>query len=218
VEDPDRLGLLVRFSANGTFAIDDGGDLATSPDALGTFDLDEDVITFTTEGSNLCTEGDSWAWQASLSDDGRLHFVYTEEAADPCRVPRGREWTLIRVMPRPYIEGAAAIRAITAAGLREGRPPKASDLAGIWFSPNAPLVWFGPDAAFLIDNKGHLDTDPPIRGTYEVDGTRSRSRSGRPRLHLWGQLGVASEPTRGWAASYRVHRGSRRQLLGPARD
>ncbi|HET6771329.1 MAG TPA: hypothetical protein VFH75_06800 [Actinomycetota bacterium] len=170
VEDPDSLGVLVRFSANSTFAIDDGGELATKPDALGRFGLDEDTITFTSQGSNLCAEGDSWAWQASLPENGRLHIVHTEEASDPCRSPLNTEWTLIRVMPRPYIEGSAAFRAVTDAGPTEGPPPTANDLAGIWYSPEAPLVALGPDGTFIIDNKGSLDTDPAVRGTYKVDG------------------------------------------------
>jgi hypothetical protein len=68
VEDPDSLGVLVRFRANRTFAIDDGGELATKPDALGRFGLDEDTITFTTQGSNRCAEGDTWTWQARLPE------------------------------------------------------------------------------------------------------------------------------------------------------
>lgn len=173
VEDANSLGVLVRFSANSTFAIDDGGELATKPDALGRFDLDEDTITFTSQGSNLCTEGDSWAWQATLLEPGRLHIVHTEEAADACRTPLNTKWTLIRVMPRPYVEGSAAFRAIGDAGPAEGPPPTASQLAGIWYSPEAPLVAFGQDGRFVMDNKGNLDTTPAVRGTYTVVGDTS---------------------------------------------
>jgi hypothetical protein len=173
VEDPDSLGVLVRFSPNRTFAIDDGGELAANPDALGRFGLDEDIITFTSQGSNLCTEGDSWAWQARLLDVGRLRIVHSEEGAGPCRVPAKTEWTLIRVMPVPYIEGSSAIRAITDAGPSDGPPPTASELAGIWLSPEAPLVAFGSDGSFVIDNHGNLDTNPAIRGNFEVKGGTS---------------------------------------------
>lgn len=189
VEDANSLGVLVRFSANSTFAIDDGGELATKPDALGKFDLDQNAITFTSEGSNLCTEGDSWAWQARLPAPGRLHIVHTEEAADACRTPLNTEWTLIRVMPRPYIEGSAAFRAIAEAGPAGGPPPTASELAGIWYSPEAPLTAFGPDGRFVIDNKGNLDTDPAIRGTYEVVGDTSTFTIGG---------GGACTPTDSW--------------------
>jgi hypothetical protein len=189
VEDANSLGVLVRFSVNSTFAIDDGGELATKPDALGRFDLDEDAITFTSKGSNLCTEGDSWTWQARLPEPGRLHIVHTEEAADACRTPLNTGWTLIRVMPRPHIEGSAAFRAIADAGAAEGPPPTASELAGIWYSPEAPLVAFGPDGRFLIDNKGNLDTTPAVRGTYEVVGDTSTFTIGG---------GGACTPTDSW--------------------
>jgi hypothetical protein len=190
VEDTESLGVLVRFSPNSTFASDDGGELATKPDALGTFDLNQGAITFTSEGSNLCPEGDSWSWQASLPENGRLHIVHTEEAADPCRIPLKREWTLIRVMPRPYIQGSTAIRAIAAAGPAEGPPPTASELAGIWYSPEAPLVGFSPDGTFVIDNKGNLDTGPAIRGTFKVKGGLSTFTIGG---------GYACTPADGWA-------------------
>jgi hypothetical protein len=170
VEDANSLGVLVRFSANSTFAIDDEGELATNPDSLGRFRLEEDTITFTSQGSNQCAEGDSWAWQASLPEDGRLHIVHTEEAADPCRIPLKTEWTLIRLMPRTYIEGSAAVRATTAAGPTEGPPPTESELAGIWLSPAAPLVGFSRDGTFVIDNGGYFDTDPSVQGRYNVDG------------------------------------------------
>jgi len=89
------------------------------------------------------------------------------------------EWTLIRVVPMPYIQGSVAIRAITYAGPAEGRPPTASELAGIWLSP-APLVGFGSDGTCVIDNHGSLDTDPAVRGTHVVDGdTITHDRGGQ---------------------------------------
>jgi hypothetical protein len=173
VEDPGSLGLLVRFRPDGRFAIDNGGQLHTDPAVRGTHRVDGDTITFTIGGGHACTSGDSWAWRASLPDNGRIKIVHTEEAAGNCRVPSGTEWTLIRVMPRTYVEGSAAIRAITDAGPAEGRRPTASELAGIWFSPEAPLVALDRDGTFVIDSNGDIDTDPAVRGTFKVDGDTS---------------------------------------------
>jgi hypothetical protein len=170
VEDPGRLGLLVQFTPdNGTFAIDNRGNLARSPAGRGTYELDEDTITFTNRGSDLCNEGDSWAWQARLLDEGKLHIVHTEEAAGPCRVPLRTEWTLVRLSP-----SSPAVGALTAAGPAEGRPPTPSELAGIWFVVEAPglLVQLSTDGSFIIDSGGHLAGGPAVRGTHKMEGDR----------------------------------------------
>jgi hypothetical protein len=167
IEDRSSIGLLVRFAPDGTFAIDDRGYLDTRPAALGTFGVDGDTITFMSEGSDLCTEGDSWAWQARLPEIGLLHVVHTREAADPCRVPVGTEWTLIRLSPG----SVAASRAISVTAPAEGSPPTVSEqLVGIWFvEPTGNLlVRFSPDGAFAFDNKGHLAPDPAVLGKYSL--------------------------------------------------
>jgi hypothetical protein len=173
VEDTSELGLLVRFRPDGRFAIDNGGQLHSDPAVLGTHRVDGDTITFTIGGGHACTPGDSWAWRASLPENGRLKIAHPEEAAGNCRVPTGTEWTLIRLLPRTYVEGSAAIRAITEAGSGEGRPTTVTELAGIWFSPETPLVALNRDGTFVIDSNGDIDTDPAVRGTFEVDGDTS---------------------------------------------
>jgi hypothetical protein len=112
--------------------------------------------------------------------------VHTEEAAGNCLVPTGTEWTLIRVMPRTYVDGSAAIRAIIDSGLADARPPTASELAGIWFSPQAPLVALDRDGTFVIDNKGDIDTGPAVRGTFNVDGDTSTFTIGGGRACVPG--------------------------------
>jgi hypothetical protein len=168
VEDTSNLGVLVRFSSGSSFAMDDRGQLGTSPAAAGEFDLDGNAITFTSEGSDLCTEGDSWAWRASVLEGLRLHVVHTEEAAGPCRIPAGTEWTLIRVSP-----GSPDSIALTVEEPAEGPSPTATDLAGVWLrvAPSSDvLIRFSPDGRFAIDNHGELDTAPAIVGTYKLDG------------------------------------------------
>jgi hypothetical protein len=170
VEDPGALGLLVRFNYDGTFAMDDAGDLTTSPAATGTFELDGHSITFTSEGSDLCTDGDSWTWQASLSEGGSLHIV---EAADPCRTSHSTNWTLVRISPGSVsLRDGLADGPITAAAPSHGRPPTANKLAGVWLPIESQglLVRFEPDGNIAVDNHGELDTRPAILGTYKLKG------------------------------------------------
>lgn len=168
VEDPSWR--LVRFSVARTFAIDDRGHLAETPAAEGTYKVDGDTITFTSEGSDVCTEGDSWAWQASLPEVGRLHIVHTEAAAGQCRIPVGTEWRFVRVSPGSPA-GLAANIELTAADTGEGQPPTARWLSGVWLGVEDGLqVRFSPDSTFAIDSGGALTTDPAVLGRYQVDG------------------------------------------------
>ena len=169
VENTTWPGLLVQFSSDGTFAIDDRGELTRIPAARGTFELDEDIIRFTSEGSDLCAEGDTWTWRATLPETGRLEIVHTEEAADPCRNPNGTEWTLARVSP-----ASTATLGLTPSVSARGRPVTATEMAGIWFPVEAPGLAFSftDDGSFTVDNEGQLATSPDVRGTHVIKGDR----------------------------------------------
>jgi hypothetical protein len=55
-------GQLLRFSSDGSYAIDDGGQLGVDPDDTGTYELDGNTITFTSAGSASCAAGDVNVW------------------------------------------------------------------------------------------------------------------------------------------------------------
>jgi hypothetical protein len=91
--EPERL---VRFSPDGSFAIDDRGMLDTTPAAAGNYELDGREIIFETSGSDICVDGDSWTFEAGVPEEGRLHFVVREDAAPPCNQGVGAQWFLTK--------------------------------------------------------------------------------------------------------------------------
>lgn len=97
---PEEDSLLIQLGPDGSFFLDNEGDLAVAPPVLGTYELGEDSIDFTIDGGYACTAGDGWAWTANLVDDGLLHISHTKAAqSGNCDVPVGVEWTLVRVSP-----------------------------------------------------------------------------------------------------------------------
>ena len=165
VEDPDALGTLVRFYPDGTFESDDRGELFAGAAAIGTFEVANDSVVFAAdERSDVCADGDSWAWRATLPADGLLHVENTEEGTGGCLVTQGTRWTLIRV----YLPSATA-RTITAETPTGGPPPHASELKGIWLQvdPLGVMVRFTSDGSFAIDDGGNF-TDPSVSGDYRL--------------------------------------------------
>jgi hypothetical protein len=81
-------GVLLRIGTDGSYVIDDGGELVTGPDDRGSFEVDSasGILTLTSAAnSRTCAEGDSWIWaNAELRTDAefsfRLRGIVTEDA------------------------------------------------------------------------------------------------------------------------------------------
>ena len=96
-------GVLLRLSADGSYVLDDEGELVTDPDDQGTFEVDSARGTFhLTSGANsrTCAEGGSWIWaNAELwTDSGssitRLRGIVTDDA---CRKDLGPDLVWFRL-------------------------------------------------------------------------------------------------------------------------
>jgi hypothetical protein len=157
---------LVWFGEDGGFAIDDRGRLDTQPAAAGTYTLDGATILFESRGSDLCVEGDTWAFTATLPDDGRLETEVVEDAEGACRLGVGARWTLVRVSP------ASPDTAAITADEPEGEPatPDVSNLEGIWLlEGTGRLLRFGRDGTYALDARGRIADEPEDSGSFEVD-------------------------------------------------
>jgi hypothetical protein len=87
--------LVARFKPDGTFAIDDEGNLA-HPFVVGTYELDGSTIAFASEQEGEC-RGGTWVWETGLDSEGsedRLHVLFAQGG---CTVPTGARWSLVRV-------------------------------------------------------------------------------------------------------------------------
>jgi hypothetical protein len=173
--------LLVRFSPDGTFAIDDGGLLDTTPAAAGTYELDGEMINFESSGSEVCTEGDTWAFEAGVPSEGQLHTVVKEDADEECSLGVGAQWRLTRVSPSspPGVE-------ITGEPGEDAVPPEdAETLAGIWLlEGSGQLLRFGRDQSYATDDAGGLGADPADVGTVELDRDGTLTFTSGPRSRI----------------------------------
>jgi hypothetical protein len=167
VDEIDFEGrLLVSFNRNGTFAIDDRGLLDTTPAAAGNYRLDGKLIMFESSGSDICTEGDTWAFEAGVPDEGRLTTVVREDAADECSLGVGTEWRWIRVSPSSppgnELRGERGEDAV---------PPEDEEtLAGIWLlEGSGVLLRIGEDRSYALDDAGRLGVQPLDVGSFRLD-------------------------------------------------
>ena len=93
----DGKQILVRFSPDGTYALDDRGNLDTDPRDTGTYEIEGSTVTFSSSGDgSFCGAGSQAVWQ----DVGFTHVDRLEGtvAADDCFVDSvGVEFTMILV-------------------------------------------------------------------------------------------------------------------------
>jgi hypothetical protein len=206
VQGPDfqPAQLLVRFGSDGKFVFDDSGEFDFFPGILGTYDVNGDTITFKTGPKITACPHDSWAFRASLSQDGRLDIEVIEEGTSRCRVRVGTEWTFARISPR----SAAGALIVADEPTGEAVPPSTLHLAGIWFRDDGQLLSLRGDMSYVTDDGGELDTNPDEQGQYRLSGRTLTFTSGagsttcqegavrvwkRLRLDGWTLRGVVSK-------------------------
>jgi hypothetical protein len=100
-------GQRIRFSSDGTYAVDDGGLLGSDPDDTGSYEVVDGTVTLTSAGSASCTVGDVQVWEGATVAQLRLHEnlpVYSSllrsGAAEPgCSIYPSSELTWLRLSP-----------------------------------------------------------------------------------------------------------------------
>ena len=96
-----RVGskLLVRFSRDGTFAMDyENGDLDRPSAAQGTYELDGSMVTFENEGPGFCPAGGTWAWDVRVVDGEDLRVEWVDGG---CAIETGTLWRLTPRLVQP---------------------------------------------------------------------------------------------------------------------
>jgi hypothetical protein len=99
-------GQLLRFHPDGSYAIDDDGELGVDPDETGSYVIGGSMITFTSDGSTDCPSGETFRWDVArdsvrLDEDdvlvtSRLHATAADtEPACPGRPAGEHVWLLV---------------------------------------------------------------------------------------------------------------------------
>ena len=164
----DARGQLLMFGTDGSFALDNRGNIDTSPDAAGTYELDGDVVvTHRLRGG--CDEAIDFT--VAMPEDGRLHTVVTDAGSGKgCAIPVGTASNWIRVSPTSHA-GAATVPTVEA--VADPNPPSTRTVYGIWHRlGSGQLLRFGIDGTYAIDAAGLLTSDPDDTGTYELNGDK----------------------------------------------
>lgn len=83
-------GQLLSLGADGTYAVDDAGELGVDAADTGTFELDRNGSLTLTSGpkSRACSQGDRWVWEGAEIEVGPT-------VEDPTGVAQGGDWTLV---------------------------------------------------------------------------------------------------------------------------
>lgn len=154
---------LLRFAADGTYAIDADGHLIDGPDDTGAFSVAGNTLTFVTEEPIICEPGDTWVWYAELVRDGHL---YGTVLSDDC-LAHLPEWTWTRVSPDSQLTDVPTPRPSDAEAL-----PDLGETEGIWLlDGGSMLLAMSPDGEYAWDDRGRLDTEPADSGRAELDGS-----------------------------------------------
>jgi hypothetical protein len=193
--------LLIRFSRNGDVAYDDLGLLDSTPAILGNYSVAGDTITFRAGPESVaCEDGDTWAFRASLTQDGQLNVEVTEDGTGNCRVGLGTEWVFARVSPRSQ----AGARIPADRPTDRGIFPLTPHMTGIWFREDGQLLSLGADMSYRADDGGKLDTNPDDKGEYKVEGRTITFTSGAESItcpdgavRVWKNLRLSARTLRG---------------------
>jgi hypothetical protein len=177
---PDDLSLVVAFEPDGTFRMDEEGDLLHRPAAHGTYRLDGRRLHLADVAGAGCPRGHRSVWDALLDARGRLTVAASPLTLEGCPLDGDGARSFRRVSPGDVqiLESLGATAAERQATLRE--------LRGLWLQVTDPrhlglLISFDPEGTFTADERGRLGDDPTARGSLRVDdGILTFSSDGTP--------------------------------------
>jgi hypothetical protein len=68
------------------------------PESSGRWEVEDGMIRFALdERSAACEPGDTWAWDGTILEDGRLLTVTVEDGHEPCAIGVGSERTWVQI-------------------------------------------------------------------------------------------------------------------------
>ena len=95
----DNGGVLMRFAPPNLVSFDREGRLFGNPGVQGRYTIDGDTIRITVDGGPDGCGGRQIAMRASVPEDGRLHFVITEQGEGACAGLQDQRLVMERMLP-----------------------------------------------------------------------------------------------------------------------
>jgi hypothetical protein len=156
---------LLRFTADGSIQIDDGGHLYADPRATGTYEIDGDVITVSVDGGPDGCAGQTFAMRASLTGPGAMRVAHTRPGTGNCapeRVPVTDSpgshadvwWALEQVLPT-----SEALTGFVFSAEPGWQPvPDESTLYGVWVAElGGHVLEIDPGGGYVVaDDSGDV--------------------------------------------------------------
>jgi hypothetical protein len=210
VSHPDHLNQVVVFAPDGTYRMDEEGQLLHRPASHGTYQLVGHHLHLADVTGAGCPRGHRSVWDVQLDVRGRLRVAAAPLELEGCPLDGDGTRGFRRVSP-----GDVRIRG-SAAATSAQRDATLRELRGLWLQVADPrhlglLIAFDPDGSFAMDGRGRLGDDPEARGTVHIaDGILTFSSRGssvcpggvewarRGSLPVSGELHIAA--TRGGGA------------------
>jgi hypothetical protein len=161
----EQSGSLLLINADGTYAIDDGGNIDTAPADQGTVEVIGDTLRFSSsDSSNECQAGQGWDFSplGLTEDTGNVVSMDAVTSAATCSaVPTGGvTWTNIAYWTPRHED-------LSLPGI--GTPVTAEDETGLFVSDGEGfLVIQAGDGTFRTYEPGNYDSGPYETGTWEV--------------------------------------------------
>lgn len=163
----DNGTVLMQFTADGSFQVDDRGRLFADPGGTGTYAIDGDLITLTVDDGASGCAGQTVAMRASLPEPGSMRFVHTQPGTGNCvpenvivdgapAVTDNQWWELEQVLPTKsdYLANLNTSHEKGWEPLTANKP----SLHGDWLAEGGGYVLeLAPDGTYFIaDESGDL--------------------------------------------------------------
>ncbi len=165
----DNGTMLLRFTADGEVRLDDGGRLYSDPKAVGSYQINDDLITLNLDGGSAGCAGQTLAMRASLPELGAMHVVHTRPGTGGCETLEDAYWVLEQVLPT----NSDFLRGLTVPDKADWRAPAdLPSLHGDWQAEGGGHVLeLAPNGTYYVAEESGDVVD---RGRWGFDGSASR--------------------------------------------
>lgn len=163
LDNPSDSRTLVRFTADGGFALDDAGRLSEDPLVRGTYETADGVISVEVDGGVAQCAGQSLSFRVAVNEGGGLNVVPVDASPNSCGRPVRHQWVLEQQLPTP-----ASVTLNAPLGASWDPPVSVEALPGDWYvAGGGYLLELREEGSYSILAGHGEEVD---RGAWTVDG------------------------------------------------